>query len=72
MSNRSTRRKSIYQRIEETELNIKATEDKLTELKAHLIDLNKERENLEMHQLFELIKSNGISFEQAKNILVKE
>ena len=72
MSNRSTRRKSIYQRIEETELNIKAAEDRLTELKAHLVELNKERENLEMHQLFELIKSNGISFEQAKNILVKE
>lgn len=73
MSNRSSRRsKTVYQRIEETELNIQQTEEKLAQLKSTLIELNKERENLEMHQLFNLIKSNGISFEQAKSILTKE
>lgn len=72
MSNRGARRKSVYQRIEETELNIKLTEEKITELRQNLSELNKERENLEMHQLFELIKSNGISFEKAKSILVKK
>lgn len=73
MSSRSSRRsKTVYQRIEETELNIQQTEEKLAQLKSTLIELNKERENLEMHQLFNLIKSNGISFEQAKSILIKE
>lgn len=73
MSSRSSRRsKTVYQRIEETELNIQQTEEKLAQLKNTLIELNKERENLEMHQLFNLIKSNGISFEQAKSILIKE
>ena len=72
MSSRNARRKSVYQRIEETELNIKLTEEKLADLKNHLVGLNQERESLEMHQLFELIKSNGISFEKAKSILVKK
>ena len=72
MSSRNVRRKSVYQRIEETELNIKLTEEKLADLKNHLVGLNQERESLEMHQLFELIKSNGISFEKAKSILVKK
>ena len=65
------RGKTVYERIEDTRSKIAAKEQELSELRMQLKTLEEERENLEMHQLFELIKNNGISFEQAKSILIK-
>ena len=65
------RGKTVYERIEDTKNKIEAKEQELSELRMQLKTLDEERENLEMHQLFELIKNNGISFEQAKSILIK-
>ena len=65
------RGKTVYERIEDTKNKIEAKEQELSELRMQLKTLDEERENLEMHQLFELIKNNGIRFEQAKSILIK-
>ena len=72
MAERSRRRvKTIYERIDDINKEIIATEEKLSQLKLQLNNLHAEKDNFEMHQLFDLIKNNGISFEQAKSILIK-
>lgn len=71
VENSRRRGKSVYERIEDTKNKIATKEQEVCELKIQLKTLEEERENLEMHQLFELIKNNGISFEQAKSILIK-
>ena len=71
VENSRRRGKTVYERIEDTKNKIAAKEQELSELRMQLKTLEEERENLEMHQLFELIKNNGISFEQAKSILIK-
>lgn len=71
VENSRRRGKNVYERIEDTRSKIAAKEQELSELRMQLKTLEEERENLEMHQLFELIKNNGISFEQAKSILIK-
>ena len=72
MSNRSARRnKNVYERIDDAKNKIAIAEEELAKLKMNLRNLESERDDLEMHQLFNLIKNNGISFEQAKNILSK-
>lgn len=72
MSSRSTRRsRSVYERIDDVKNKIAAREEELAQLKMNLRTLEAERDDLEMHQLFSLIKNNGISFEQAKSILIK-
>ena len=71
VENSRRRGKTVYERIEDTKSKIATKEQELCELRMQLKTLDEERENLEMHQLFELIKNNGISFEQAKSILIK-
>ena len=45
------------------------TEEKLAGLKMHLTNLNAEKDDLEMHQLFDFIRANGISLNQAKSLM---
>ena len=71
MSNRSIRRKSVYERIEDAQNKITAKEQELAQLNMVLRNLEAERDDLEMHQLFELVKKNNINFEKAKSMLVK-
>ena len=73
MSSRATgsRRKNVYERIEDTRRKISETEDTLSKLKVILSDQIAERDNLEMHQLFDFIRKNNISLDQAKNMMSK-
>lgn len=73
MSSRSTssRRKNVYERIEDTKRKIAETEDALAKLKMLLNNQIAERDDLEMHQLFEFIRKNNISLDQAKNMMSK-
>lgn len=73
MSSRATssRRKNVYERIEDTRRKISDTEDTLSKLKTILSDQIAERDNLEMHQLFDFIRKNNISLDQAKNMMSK-
>lgn len=73
MSNRTTnsRRKNVYERIEDTRRKISETEESLAQLKVLLNNQMAERDDLEMHQLFDFIRKNNISLDQAKNMMSK-
>ena len=73
MSSRSTtsRRKNVYERIEDTKRRISETEETLAQLKMLLNNQMAERDDLEMHQLFDFIRKNNISLDQAKNMMSK-
>lgn len=65
------RNKTIYERIESKKEEIKLAQEKLEQLNVHLQNLIKERDNLEMKKLFETMKKNGISLEDALKKLKK-
>jgi hypothetical protein len=67
----SSRRKSVYERIEDTRRKISETEEALVQLKTLLSTQTAERDDLEMHQLFDFIRKNNISLDQAKNMMSK-
>lgn len=73
MSSRITnsRRKSVYERIEDTKRRISETEETLAQLNMLLNNQIAERDDLEMHQLFDFIRSNNISLDQAKSLMSK-
>ena len=73
MSSRITnsRRKSVYERIEDTKRRISETEETLAQLNMLLNNQMAERDDLEMHQLFDFIRKNNISLDQAKNLMSK-
>lgn len=73
MSSRSanSRRKNVYERIEDTKRKISETEETLAQLKILLSNQMAERDDLEMHQLFDFIRKNNISLDQAKNMMSK-
>lgn len=73
MSSRTTnsRRKNVYERIEDTKRKISETEETLTQLNVLLNNQMAERDDLEMHQLFDFIRKNNISLDQAKNMMSK-
>ena len=73
MSSRITnsRRKSVYERIEDTKRKISETEEILAQLNVLLNNQMAERDDLEMHQLFDFIRKNNISLDQAKNMMSK-
>lgn len=74
MSNRSTssRRKNVYERIEDTKRKIAETEETLAQLKMLLSTQTAERDDLEMHQLFDFIRKNNISLDQAKDMMTNK
>ena len=73
MSSRTTnsRRKNVYERIEDTKSKISETEETLAQLNVLLNNQMAERDDLEMHQLFDFIRKNNISLDQAKNMMSK-
>ena len=64
--------KSVYERITETENNITKLEQELADAKAHLIELNNEREELEMREIWSAMKTKGINFEDMQKIIAKQ
>lgn len=67
----SSRRKNVYERIEDTKRKIADAEIVLEKLNTVLKDQMAERDNLEMHQLFDFIRKNNISLDQAKDMMSK-
>ena len=65
------RNKTIYERIESKKEEIKLAQEKLEQLNVQLQNLIKEKDNLEMKKLFETMKKNGISLEDALKKLKK-
>lgn len=64
--------KSVYERIEETKLEITSTEQILIDLKSQLEVLLAEKDDLEMRQTWAAIKSNGLTIEDVQKILEKQ
>ena len=62
-------RKSVYERIEDKLQNIKETEELLVTLNNELQELYTERDNLQMTQLFEAMKTKGLDIEEALKLL---
>lgn len=66
------KQKSVYERIEEAEANIASLEQELEDAKTHLIELNNEREELEMRQIWATIQSKGLTAEEVQKLLEKQ
>ena len=64
--------KSVYERIEETKLEITSTEQTLAQLKSQLVELETERDDLEMRQTWQAIKENGLGIDDIKKFLDKQ
>ena len=62
-------RKSVYERIEDKLQNIKETEELLVQLNNELQELYTERDNLQMTQLFEAMKTKGLDIDEALKLL---
>ena len=62
-------RKSVYERIEDKLQSIKETEELLAQLNNELQELYTERDNLQMAQLFEAMKTKGLDIEEALKLL---
>ena len=56
--------KDIYSKIEEKTAQIKTTKEKLLVYENELIQLNKERESLEMNEIFKTAKEHNLSCQQ--------
>ena len=57
--------KSVYERIEEKLQDIKQAEELLVTLNEELQTLNLEKDDLEMRQLLEAMKSKGLNINEA-------
>ena len=55
--------KSVYERISTTQKKIDKLEQELKEQKTKLVALNKEKDEIEMHQLFETARENNMSID---------
>ena len=67
MARKST--KSVYERIEEKKQNINEVEEMLAQLNTELQELYTERDNLQMSQLFEAMKTKGLDIDEALKLL---
>lgn len=63
--------KDVYSRITEQKVQIKEAEDRLQTLNEELKALNKERDDLEMKQMFEAARERNVDVQQVINIIEK-
>ena len=63
--------KDIYSRIKEKEEQIERTKEKLSAYEKELLQLNKERESLEMTEIFRTAKEHNMSFSQVIDLISK-
>ena len=56
--------KTVYERIEDAQNKITQLENELKKQKTHLLNLNKEKDELEMRQMFEYAKENNLSLDE--------
>lgn len=64
-----TSKKSVYERIEDKLQNIKETEELLVQLNNELQELYSEKDDLEMRQLLEAMKTKGLDINKALELL---
>lgn len=64
-------KKTVYERINEQQIKIKETEKLLAKFNEELRDLYAEKDDLEMRQLLQRVKEQGLDIEQALLKLTK-
>lgn len=72
MARKSRKPKSVYERIEEKLQSIKEAEELLARLHSELQKLYDEQDDLEMRQLFDIMKSRGLTITEATKLLAGE
>lgn len=65
-------KKDVYTRINEKQNEIKKAEETLARLNDELKVLFQEQDDLEMHQMLEQIRANGIDINQALELLANK
>lgn len=65
-------KKNVYERIEDKKKDIKQAEEYLVQLNEELKELLKEQDELEMVQMLEAIRSQGIDIETALSKLLSD
>ena len=63
--------KDVYSRITEKKSQIKETASRLDKLNSELKALEKERDDLEMRQMFEAAKEQNLSVQEVINLMSK-
>lgn len=66
---RRPREISVYDRISDVQDKIAQEEAILSDLRSQLGELEKEKELLEMNQIWTLIKERGLSLEEVQNLI---
>ena len=62
-------KKNVYERINDQRDRIKETEELLVKLNDELQVLYEEKDDLEMRQLLDMMKSNGLTIDKAISLL---
>ena len=65
-------KKTVYERIEEKLQSIKEAEELLATLNEELQTLYLEKDDLEMRQLLEMMKSKGLTIDQAAKLFQED
>lgn len=60
---------TIYERIEEVQNELAASEENTRRLKAYLEELLKEKDEQEKQKFWEELKKSGLSIDEVRNIL---
>ena len=63
------KQKDIYSRIREKTEQIESTKQKLSIYENELIQLDKERESLEMKEIFKTAKEHNMTYQQVINMI---
>ena len=58
------KQKTVYEKIEITQNKIEEKKQEIKELEEQLVALNKERETIEMHKMFEFAKENNLGIDE--------
>lgn len=61
--------KSVYTRIEEKTAQINKLKEKISICETELIALNKERERVEMEQIFSAAKEKNLNFQEVLDLI---
>ena len=66
------RTKNYDKEIEDLEIQIGKTSEKLMQLKSHKAELIRLKKEKELENLYDLISNNGLSVEELKNIITEK
>ena len=66
------KQKSVYERIVDKKNEIELLEQNLAQAKVQLVELEAEKDDLEMRQAWAAIKEKGLGIEEVQKLLAKQ